>query len=114
VIVSANDWQTLAAIVAVIGGAGGIVLWLARNALHGSFAPLRSHVALDDRVKVLEHRAGSVPGHADFAALATRVGAVETGVAVSQATLKGIEAGLARVEHMTDLLVKHQIGEGET
>ncbi len=107
------DWQTLAAIVAVIGGVGGIVLWLTRNALHGSFAPLRSHQGLEKRVESLEHRSNTVPGHGEFLALSLRVGAVETGVAVLQQSINGVAEGVKRIEHINDLLLKHQIGEGE-
>ena len=39
--------------------------------------------------------------------------AVETGVAVVAKALEGVADGIKRIEHMTDLLIRHQLREDE-
>lgn len=60
----------------------------------------------------VEKRLANMPDHADVRALDQRVAGVERGVAVVDAKLTGVVQGVGRVEHMVDLLVKHQM-EGE-
>jgi hypothetical protein len=103
------DWQQIAGASAVATFVAGIVIRLMR----GGFVSTRVHERLDERVTTLERKSGDAIGKAEFAALTARVGAVETGVAVAQATLSGVSEGIKRVEHQVDLLVRHQLSKEE-
>lgn len=108
-----NTWEEAAGFIAVLGALGAGAVWAVRASTRGMFVPMHKHVALDSRVITLEQRLNAAPTHGDFAALTTRVNAVETGVAVLHATLKSVGESVGRVEHMTNLLLKHQLDREE-
>ncbi len=105
----AVDWQKLAAFVAVVGAIGGLLLRMMLARARGLFTPRASHDALSDRVAKVEQTQRGAPTQTEMAALTGRVASVETGVAVAQATLRGVSEGVGRVEHLLDLLVQHQL-----
>ncbi len=65
--------------------------------------------ALTSRIEGLEKKIVGMPTQEDMRELFRRLGHVESGVAVSTASLQANTAATARVEHMVDLLVKHQL-----
>ena len=108
-----SDWPSLGAAAAVLSLAIALVAWIVRNIVRDSFVPTATHNQLDNRVTALEHKVAAAPGHAEFSNLSSRVAAVETGVAVVAKALEGVADGIKRIEHMTDLLIRHQLREDE-
>ncbi len=104
-----TDWQQLAAVFAILGAVGGFAARLMIGRARTLFAPLAGHAALTARVDRVEQTQRGAPTQTEMAGLTARVASVETGVAVAQATLKGVSEGVGRVEHMLDLLVQHQL-----
>ena len=103
------DWGAWVSAFTALAIIGGVLLILFRQALAKDFTPASSHAALEKRVVEVEQRLALIPTHADMKAVTDRVASVERGVAVVQTSIDGVRESIARVEHMTDLLVKHQL-----
>lgn len=59
------------------------------------------------RVEAVERHIQTVPTHSDMRALGERIAAVEGSVAVVGAELRGVSAGVARVENDLALIKRH-------
>lgn len=88
---------------------GGALLGLVRLNMRGTFTSVRAHRELEQRVDAVEERVSRGPNHQDLTAMSLRLAEVERGVGVMSANLTGVREGVARVEHMTDLLVQTQL-----
>ncbi len=109
--IGANDAQGLAAVAAIMTFLAIVIYRLIHGKLRDEFVLQADHDSLEERTATMEKRIGDMPAHGDFRSLSDRVGKVEQGVAVAQASLDGLGNSIKRVEHQVDLLVAHQIGE---
>lgn len=107
------EWKDLAWIVGVTAAVGGLLLAFLRFKLAGDFAARSDVSALAGRMTAMEQRLATMPNHEDLRALQGRIGALEREVAVVGERLGGVTEILKRVEHQTQLLVHHQLREGE-
>ncbi len=106
------DLGTIGGAVTTVVFGGGAALAVIRLNMRGAFATVAALRQLTERVDTMEQQLASAPKHVDLAQMTTRLGVVERGVGVMEATLNGVRDSVRRVEHMTDLLLKHQI-DGE-
>ncbi len=104
-----SDWQEAAGLVTVIGAVGGLALRAVLGRTRAGLTPMAHHVALAARVENIERLLAGLPSAVEMKTLTDRVGSVETGVAVAQATLRGVSDGIGRVERMLDLLVQNEL-----
>jgi hypothetical protein len=107
------DWTSIEALCAAATVVVAVIGWIARKVMSDAFTPLKHHEALGARVTVLEHKVDAAPRHSDFQALSARMGAMETSVAVVREAVEGVNAGVKRIEHMTDLLIRNQLLQKE-
>jgi hypothetical protein len=107
------EWKDLAWIAGVGVAVGGLLLAFLRFKLAGDFAAKSDVTALAGRMATMESRVAQMPNHEDLRALQGRIGALEREVAVVGERLGGVTEILKRVEHQTQLLVHHQLREGE-
>lgn len=105
------NWTGVAAIVGLVVTIAGFVVWVLRARFAGDFASRADVVALGDRMERIEKRVHDTPTHADFSALSARQSAVETGVAVISAELRGIRDGVSRIEHEVRILRDHELAK---
>jgi len=107
-----NDvWQEAATIAASSVMVAGALVAAVRHMLRGEFATRTQHVDLEKKVGALERRFGDIPSEHDINGLTGRLARVETGVAVVQTTIEGVNTGLKRVERNVDLLIEHQLSK---
>lgn len=106
------DWKEVSAILISATIAGGLVIGYIRMVLAGSFASSGDITKLDDRVKTVETRLGTMPSHDDMRMISVRVAAVEQAVAVGNADIRAVAAGVIRLEHQMDLLMQHHLPKG--
>lgn len=107
------EWKDLAWILGLVTLLGGsLIAWL-RFRLAGDFARSGDVSALAARVTAMEQRLAQMPNHEDLRQLQSRVGDVERAVAVVAEKISGVAEIMKRVEHQTQLLVHHQLREGE-
>lgn len=99
------DWQTLAAMVAVVSVVSGALVWVMQAVMARSFASRSSMVSAEGRISKLEQLMGGLPTHADITTLSGRVAALATSIA-------GVEATLKEVKHTTGMLLTHQLERG--
>lgn len=104
-----ETWQAAAGIAASAVMTAGTAVAVVRHMLRSDFVPRGTHSALEQRVNGLERQMATMPSEHDMADLTRRLGAVETGVAVVQTTVEGVNAGMKRVEHTVGLLLRHQL-----
>jgi hypothetical protein len=105
------NWPHVAAITVVVVTLTGFVVWLLRARFAGDFASRADVVDLGERMGKIETRLSDTPTHADVNALSHRLAAVETGVAVVSAELRGIREGVGRIEHEVRLLREHELAK---
>jgi hypothetical protein len=107
------EWKDLAWILGVSGIIGGVLLAFLRFKLAGDFAAKSDVSVLTGRITAMENRLATMPNHEDLRVMQARMGGLEREVAVVGERLGGVTEILKRVEHQTQLLVHHQIREGE-
>lgn len=107
------EWKDMAWIAGVSVAVGGLLLAFLRFKLAGDFASKADVSTLTGRTTAMEQRLATMPNHEDLRALQGRIGALEREVAVVGERLGGVTEILKRVEHQTQLLVHHQLREGE-
>ncbi|PZW46856.1 uncharacterized protein DUF2730 [Humitalea rosea] len=103
----------LLAVLALLGGAG---LWMLRqqtlSMVASQIKPLAATVSGQaDRLTAVEASIASLPRDEDLRVLSARVADTERGVAVVGEQVRAVSSAVGRVEHMTTLLVEHQIGK---
>jgi hypothetical protein len=107
------EWNQVLPVIGVITVLLGGVMLYVRQKLDGVFARSSEvasmREALEGRMETMERKMATMPDHADVRALGARMSNVESGVAVLGAQINGLAEGVRRVEHMVDLLVKHQM-----
>lgn len=106
------EWKDLAWIVGVGALLGGALIAWIRVRLAGDFARAADVATLAARVTAMEQRLSQMPNHEDLRQLQVRVAEVERGVAVVAERVAGLGDIMKRVEHQTNLLVQHQLREG--
>ncbi len=102
----AATWTAISEVVGAVVVAGGILLGVLRASLGRSFVTHAEHQALGKQLVAAETRFDVRSDAAE-----KRIGALETGAAGLQATLQGVKESVSRVEHMTTLLVEHQLSQ---
>lgn len=85
---------------------GGVLLGILRASLGRSFVTHTQHKELEVQLALVETRFDT-----RSEAYEKRIGALETGAAGIAATLQGVKESVSRVEHMTTLLVQHQLDQ---
>lgn len=105
-----ETWQAGAGIAASMAMVGAAVVAVVRHMLRSEFVPRAQHDGLERRVMGMERHLANIPNEHDVNDLMRRLGNVETGVAVVQTTINGVNAGLNRVEHTVALVLEHQLG----
>ena len=106
------------AVLSIAGIVGGMVIGWVKYRLSDEFAK-KADVAgvgagvagLSTRVEAVERHIQTVPTHNDMRLLGERIAAVERGVAVVSAEMRGVGAGVARVENDLSLIKRHLIKE---
>ncbi len=106
-------WQALAGILTTSVVVGTAVATTVRHMLRAEFVTRGQHGELERRMGTMEKHIVGVPSEHDVSDLTRRLGTMETGVAVSQASIEGVNAGLKRVEHLVQMLVDHQLRKRE-
>lgn len=106
------EWKDLAWIIGVMTLLGGLLLAFLRFKLAGDFAKAADLVLLNGRIAAMEQRLTQMPSHDDLRLLQTRVGGLETQVAVVGEKVTGLGAIMVRVEHQVNLVSQHLIQEG--
>jgi hypothetical protein len=91
------DWLTAGEMVLVIGFFAELVRRLIRSDVQRDFVTVKTHTDLAiqvadiaGRFRVIENQIAALPTQTEFAALSSRLGAVEAGVAGVQGSLNGI------------------------
>lgn len=102
-------WPQIAAFVTVMTALGAILWVVVRFSLRGSFVDNDKHGLLVGRVTHIEGRLDRMPTHQDMAKLSDRLGSVETSVAGAAATLRSMDAVLARIDHRVDMLFQNEL-----
>jgi len=105
-------WQAAAGVAASVVIVTGGVVAAVRPLLRSEFVPRTQHSELEHRVAEVEKHLPGVPTGQDVRDLTTRLGRVETDVAVARTSIEGWGAGLNRVERMLGLLYQHQLSKG--
>lgn len=107
------EWNQVVPLLALVGFLSAATIIYVRQKLDGVFARSSELVDMRDdmegRMEAMERRLANMPDHADVRALGTRMSNVESSVAVLGAEIRGLTVGIGRIEHMVDLLVKHQM-----
>jgi Protein of unknown function (DUF2730) len=102
-------WQAVAAIMASCVVVGGGAIAVVSRMLRSDFVTREEQNRLEARMTGVEKHVAGMPSDHDMGNLMQRLGKVETGVAVVQTTVEGVNAGLKRVEHTVGLLLDHQL-----
>jgi hypothetical protein len=110
-VIAGVNWTAVAAIMGVVVTLAGFCVWLLRARFQGDFASRGDVADLGERMGKIETRLRDTPTHADVSALSTRLAAVETGVAVVSAELRGIRDGVTRIEHAVRVLHEHELAK---
>jgi len=99
----------LLGLLTLIGGAG---LWMLRQHILDVMAKKMEQVADQGiRLSAVEASIAALPRNEDLRLLSSRVADTERGVAVVGEQVRAVSSAVSRVEHMTTLLVEHQIGK---
>lgn len=106
-----EEWQGLAGIAASSTLVAGALVAVVRHMLRSEFVPRAQYDGMEKRIAGVERRLGAIPSEHDINDLTRRLAAVETGVAVVQTTIEGVNAGLKRVERGVDLLTQYQLSK---
>ncbi|MBX9873365.1 MAG: DUF2730 family protein [Beijerinckiaceae bacterium] len=85
---------------------GALIAWV-KVQLAPEFARKADIDGLSTRLKDVERQMQSVPSHADMTRLSERISAVERGVDVVGAEMRGVSAGVNRVEADLRLIKDH-------
>jgi hypothetical protein len=108
-----EEWQAVAGIAASSTLVAGALVAVVRHMLRSEFVPRAQYGDMEKRVASVEKRLGAIPSEHDVSDLTRRLARVETGVAVVQTTIEGVNTGLKRVERNVDLLIEHQLRKEE-
>jgi hypothetical protein len=106
-------WQAGAGILASAVIVGGGAVAVVRHLLKADFVSKAQHEALDRRVDNVEKHLVALPSAGEVRDLTGRLARVETGVAVAQTTIEGVNAGLKRVESLVRVLVDQGLRKSE-
>lgn len=103
------SWRDLGALLVTASLIGGIVIGWVKWRLSSEFASKGDVLDVQRRLDGIEHQMRLAPTHADFTSLSHRVAAVERGVDVGNAELRGLREGQARIERDLSMLVQHHL-----
>jgi putative N-acetylmannosamine-6-phosphate epimerase len=108
-------WKDIIVALSAASMIGGLVIAWVRTQLSPDFAKKKDITDLSDRIEKVETQMRGVPSHADMRLLSDRIGLVERGVDVVGAEMRGVTAGVNRVEAdmrlIKDHLLNHKDGE---
>lgn len=108
-------WKDVVIALGAASTIGAIFIAWVRMQLSSDFAKKPDIAGLSTRIEAVERQMQSVPSHADMARLSERISAVERGVDVVGAEMRGVSAGVHRVEAdlrlIKDHLLNHKDGE---
>jgi predicted nucleic acid-binding Zn-ribbon protein len=107
------SWRDVVALLTVATIIGGLVIAWVRWQLSGDFAGKADISGLRTRMDEIEQQLRGVPTHEDVRRLSERIGAVERGVEVLGADLRGVREGISRLERDLHLLVQHELAKGK-
>nr|WP_294547644.1 DUF2730 family protein [uncultured Rhodopila sp.] len=103
------DWQKWAALAALLGAIGSVLMVFVRRWLRSEFASAHSVAAVERRVGTLEQSHDALPGQEDFHSLGTRVAHLETGGAVLQSSVNDIRESIKGIGRNVELLLQHAL-----
>ena len=103
------DWQKWAALAALLGTIGGVLMVMVRRWLRTEFASHHAMNSVEGRVGRLEQSHGAMPDEEDFRTLGTRVAHLETGGAVLQSSVNDIRENLKGIGRNVELLLQHAL-----
>jgi hypothetical protein len=104
-------WRDFVASLAAGSLVAGIFLAWIRWQLSADFARKADIDGLGSRIGKIETQMQGAPTHQDMRALADRISAVERGVDVVGAEIRGVREGVGRVEVDLRMLIHHHMGE---
>ncbi len=102
-------WRDLGGLLVSATLIGGIVIGWVKWRLSSDFASKADVGDVQRRLEAIEQQMRLAPTHADFSGLSIRVAAVERGVDVGNAELRGLREGQARIERDLSMLVQHHL-----
>lgn len=100
-------WKDIIVALSAASMIGGVIIAWVRGQLSSDFARKVDITALGTRIEAVETQMRGVPSHADMRLLSERIGQVESGVAVVGAEMRGVTAGVNRVEADMRLIKDH-------
>ena len=106
-------WRDIVALLTAATIIGGLVIAWVRWQLAGHFAGKADISGLRSRMDEIEQQLRGVPTHEDVRRLSERISAVERGVEVVGAELRGVREGIQRLERDLHLLVQHELAKGK-
>lgn len=111
----AIPWKDIALFLGAASVIGGALIAWVKVQLTPDFAKKADIEGLSSRIKDVERQMQGVPSHADMARLSERISAVERGVDVVGAEMRGVAAAVNRVEAdmrlIKDHLLNHKDGD---
>lgn len=102
-------WRDIASVLATAMLIGGLVIGWVKWRLSSDFASKADVGDVQRRLEAIEQQMRLAPTHADFSGLSIRVAAVERGVDVGNAELRGLREGQVRIERDLSMLVQHHL-----
>lgn len=88
-----------------------IAMALSKQFMRGTFTTRETHAELALRVHAVELVLKHVPTRDDLRAVESRLASVEIVVSTLREGLSRVEEGMAGVRRVSDLLLRHQLGE---
>lgn len=107
-------WKDLVLALGAAVSVGGMFIAWVKTQISPDFAKKSDIEALGTRVKEVERQMQGVPSHGDMARLSERISAVERGVDVVAADIRGVSAGMSRVEADMRLIKDHLLNHKDT
>lgn len=110
----AIPWKDIALFLGAASVIGGTLIAWVKVQLTPDFAKKADIEGLSTRIKDVERQMQGVPSHADMTRLSERISAVERGVDVVGAEMRGVSAGVNRVEADLRLIKDHLLNHKDT
>lgn len=105
------DWKELVPLLTIATILGAALIQFVRVKLGGEFVHAGDLAPLAGRLSALETKLGTIANHGDVRDLGARVGAVERGVDIVSAEVRGLAAQAHRIERQVTLLTEHLLKE---
>lgn len=103
------DWNTIAAMLTVLGIVSALVFMLLRSKLAADFVTRAELHAMQRRLETIEAGMSQIPRHADLMALERRLGEVSNSVAAITAFSQALKDDTGSIKHQLNMLIEAQL-----